>query len=64
MFEVRTLYNGQVYFLRNTIWTAYADRATRFESAEAAKAGLEKARKFMKAATYKAATVVEFLQQA
>jgi hypothetical protein len=62
MFEVRTVYNGKVYFLRNTIWTEYADRATRFESAEKARAGLDKARKFMKAATFKAATVVEFLQ--
>ena len=59
MFLVTLNHNGAAFFLRSTIWSAYSDRATVFETEEAAKAGLEKARKFMKASQFKAARVVK-----
>lgn len=51
-------HNGAVFFLRSTIWTADKARATVFATESDAKAGLEKARKFMKATQYKAARII------
>lgn len=48
---------GNTFFLRSTIWTAQRERATEFETAEAAKEGLNKAKNFMKASQYKAAKI-------
>lgn len=59
MLIVTLQYNGSKYFLRNTIWTAYLDRATEFPSREAARFQLDKAKQFMKAAQYKAAKIEE-----
>lgn len=42
MFNVSYIYNGNEFFLRNTIWTAHQDRATPYTTAEAAKAALAK----------------------
>ena len=50
---------GHMVPLRGTIWAFEMDRATKFETAEAAKAALDRAKKFMKARTYKAARIVE-----
>lgn len=50
---------GNKFFLRSTIWTADVDRAQKFDTKEAAAEQLNKAKKFMKAAQFKAARVVE-----
>jgi hypothetical protein len=52
-------HNGQTFPLRGTIWAMNMDRAQVFVSREDAQAALEKARKFMKAAQFKAARIVE-----
>ncbi len=46
-------------YLRSTVWTfaGALDRATRYETQEAARKGLDKAKPFMKLASYKAARV-------
>lgn len=48
--------------LRGTIWAFTMDRAQHFETREAAQAALDKARKFMKAATYKNARIEQIDQ--
>ena len=58
MFIVETLSKGERYFLKSTTWTSARERATEFQDEQAAEEGLERARKFMKAAAYKAARVV------
>ena len=45
------------WFLRGTAW-ANRDRASRFETKEAAQAALDKARKFMRPGIYRAASIV------
>ncbi len=35
------------YFLKGTTWTSSTERAPKFETTEAAQAGLEKAKQFM-----------------
>ncbi len=57
MFHVSLKHLGNTFWLRNTVWTADATRATLFNTAEEAQAGLDKAKKFMKAAQYKAAKI-------
>jgi hypothetical protein len=49
---------GNKFFLRSTVWASAQDRATQFDSMEAAQAGLLKAKQFMKAAMYKKAMIV------
>lgn len=49
---------GNEFYLRSTIWTADRNRATIFQSEDAARAGLAKAKQFMKAAQFKAARIV------
>lgn len=45
---IATLNNlGQDYFLRGTVWTLTRERATPFETMEAAEAAVEKAKKFI-----------------
>jgi hypothetical protein len=50
---------GEKVPLRGTVWAFDMDRATRHETREAAQAALDKAKKFMKAATYKSAQIEE-----
>ena len=50
---------GEMVPLRGTVWAFSMDRAQRFETREAAQAGLERAKQFMKASTYKQAKIVE-----
>ena len=56
-FIVTVIYNGNEWPLRGTVWALHMDRAQIFASPEAAQAGLEKAKKFMKANLFKAATI-------
>lgn len=56
---VTLIHNGQRWPLRGTTWAYSMDRAQVFASREAAQAALDKARKFMKAAQYKAARIEE-----
>lgn len=51
--------SGTMYPLRGTIWAFDISRAQRFETREAAQAVLVAAKKFMKAAVYKVAKIVE-----
>ena len=57
MFHVTLALNGMKFYLRSTVWTADEARATSFETEDAAKAGLLKAKQFMKAKDYKAAVI-------
>lgn len=57
MYIVTLAHLGNTYYLRSSIWTSQRDRATEYVSAEAAQAGLVKAKQFMKAAQFKAAKV-------
>ena len=57
MFIVTLMHNGQKWPLRGTVWAFHMDRATHYETHEAAQAALDKAKKFMKAAQYKAAKI-------
>lgn len=57
MFIVKLIHLGNTFYLRSTVWTSDPERASEFASEEAAKAGLEKARKFMKASQFKAAKI-------
>ncbi len=50
---------GEKVPLRGTVWAFAMERAQRFETREAAQAALDKAKKFMKARTYKAAQIEE-----
>lgn len=45
------------WYLRGTTWTGDVHRASKFDSALLAQAGLDKARQFMKAASFKKATI-------
>lgn len=54
-----TLENGYTYYMRSTTWTTELERASTFETVEAAKTALERARQFMKPALYKRAVIVE-----
>ena len=61
MFIVTLAHSSGTCYLRQTIWT-FADRrerATEFATRAAAQAQLDAAKKFMKAAHYKAAKIVE-----
>lgn len=59
MFMVIVNTTGVDYFLRSTIWTSEVTRADPFDTREKAQAALDRAKKFMKAKTYKAARIVE-----
>lgn len=50
---------GEKVPLRGTVWAFSMDRATVHQTREAAQAALEKAKKFMKARTYKSAEIEE-----
>ena len=50
---------GESVPLRGTVWAYSMDRAQIFDSREAAQAALDKAKKFMKASTYKASRIEE-----
>ena len=50
---------GEKFPLRGTIWSFSMDYAQHFPSREAAQAALEKARKFISRATYRAAVIEE-----
>lgn len=58
--KIVTLHHlGATFYLRRTVWTAELDRADRFETEDAARAQLAKAKPFMKAAQFKAARIEE-----
>lgn len=57
MFIVETTSSGIPYFLRGTTWTCEPTRASTFDDQAAARAALDKARKFTKPAIYKAAEI-------
>lgn len=50
---------GELCPLRGTIWAFSMDRAQKFDTRELAQAALDRAKKFMKAKTYKAASIIE-----
>jgi hypothetical protein len=58
MFYVEVISKGAKFWLGGTVWRFSAERASMFGSEAEAKAALEKAKKFMPAATFKAARVV------
>lgn len=64
MFIVKTLHNGEGFYLRRTIFSAYRDRATVFATREEAAAMLNKARQFNKARVCNAAVIIELLTPA
>lgn len=61
MFIVTVSTDAGISYLRGTIWTFAdrRDRAQEFETATAAKAALDKAKKFMHPRIYKAAQIVK-----
>ena len=61
MFIVTVENMGSTFFLRGTVWAFAADRAQLFSDREEATFALQKARKFMKAAIFKKARIVETL---
>lgn len=50
---------GETVGLRSTVWAFSIDRATRYATRELAQAALVKAKKFMKAKTYKSSVIIE-----
>jgi hypothetical protein len=59
MFVVTYLSGATDFWLRSTVWTSARERATEFETREAAQAALDKAKQFMKASVYKQSRIVE-----
>lgn len=59
MFIVTVVHNGSKFPLKGTIWAFNMDSAQKFESREAAQGALDRAKKFMKAAQYRAAKIEE-----
>lgn len=57
MFIVTVKHHGNRFFLRATVWTGAAERATRYETQEAAQEGLAKAKPFMAWQVFRAAYV-------
>lgn len=57
MFIVKIEDQTRAYWLNGTIWTSDKDRAQKFASRSNAEAALDKARKFMKPALFKAARI-------
>lgn len=55
-------HNGEKWPLRGTIWAFDMSRAQTFATREAAQAGLDRARKFMKAAIYRKAIIEEVMR--
>ena len=58
-FIVTVDHNGEKWPLRGKTWAFSMDRATHYETREAARAALNKAKKFMKASIYKKAVIEE-----
>jgi hypothetical protein len=61
MFIVTLNHLGNTFYLRSTVWSFALDRATRYHTEDAARDALNKARKFMKAAQYRAAKIEPIL---
>lgn len=61
MFTVQLQTSEGTCYLRGTVWTfaGRVERASYYETAGDARDALDKAKKFMKAAHYKAARIVE-----
>ena len=59
MYVVTLNHKGNTFWLRSTIWTADQTRAQQFESEEAARTQLAKAKKFMRVAQFNAAQIRE-----
>jgi len=47
MFKVTLSHDGHTFYLRGTTWAFVEDRGNVFDSIEAAKAGIERAKKFL-----------------
>lgn len=58
-FIVTVSYNGVKWPLRGMAWAFSMDRAQKFTSREDAQAALDKAKKFMKPALHRSATIEE-----
>jgi hypothetical protein len=58
-FVITLTYLGNTLWMRSTVTTLEFDRASRFDSREAAQANIDKARKFHKVKTIKAMQIVE-----
>lgn len=54
---VTVIYNGQKWPLRGTVWAFDMSRAQQFDTAEAAQAALDKAKRFMKPSLFKKARI-------
>jgi len=59
LFIVVTPGYGGNWYLRGTTWTGEQERANKFTTHEAALTALNRARRFMKPAAFKAATIVK-----
>lgn len=58
-FAVVVFMNGENWPLRGTVWSYSMERAQKFDSEDAARAQLAKAKPFMKASVYKKAKIIE-----
>lgn len=56
MFQIITTND---WYLKGTTWTSDPDRASKFNSRDEAQAALDRAKKFMRPAAYKAARIEE-----
>ena len=61
MFIVTLINDNYKFFLRSTVWATSQDRAQPFETEEAAKLQLVKAKKFIKPKLYKLAVIEEII---
>jgi len=58
VFTIQTVSNGTTWHLRGTTWSSDPERASRFETKEAANAALLKIKPFTKPALFKKAWIV------
>jgi hypothetical protein len=63
-FVVTTTNEGQTFWLRGTVWAFHFDRATQYDSREAAQAALDKAKKFMMPVIYRRAMIMPAFEEA
>lgn len=59
MFIVKVASANYTWFLKSTTWTSSIERASKFETREAAKEGLIKAKKYTRPDLFKKAAVIE-----
>ena len=63
-FLVQVENQGNKFWLGGTVWRFSVERATLYDTTEAAQAALDKARKFMVAKIYRAAVILPVEQEA